>query len=276
MSDLKYLNSKSKLGNDDDDEKSINKSNLIMSKFNTVYRHSVLDILTHYTEIPTDPNPDNNKLSTKNPSSHSNNQVSPILINSKKQDSISNIKIKSLDFNELTISFNHPLIDLEMIRPIKFESKCNNWSDVQKKLITMSKISANSRNLSNLRVSGISYPISILNLLLIFAVLLLPFGYFYPTLLYDNFFSIYLPFMMIFKRYHNLIFFTTILIHLSEFYLLLLPRLKKYRVPLDYAIEWSILILLDGYESIKRFDSYVNLLSSDDVYYDFTNDDYFL
>jgi hypothetical protein len=259
-------------------------SALILSKFNTVYRHSVLDILTHYTEIPTDPNPDNHPLTFRDPNDSLNNSntrdadsnsenASPSLTNSKNatDNAISNVKFKSIDLNEVVISFKHPLFDLEMLRPIQYPHKCTTWDQVKAELIEMSKTAATARHLSHLRVSGISYPVSMFNLLLIFMVGLLPFGYYYPELLYDGFFSKYLPFMMAMQPYHNTIFFATIVCHLLEIYFLMLPRFTKFRVPMDYAIEWTILALLDGFSSIKRFDQYVVTLSPDDVYYDFTN-----
>lgn len=255
---------------------------IILSKFNTVYRHSILDILTFYTDIPTDPNPDNNPLSIRDPNDSLNNiTIAPIKLNPLKtskdsKDSISNVKLKDINFNEIIISFKHSIIELEILRPIKFDSKCSNWKQVEEKLIKMSKISANARNLSNLRVSGISYPISIFNILILFSVSLLPIGYFYNDFLYDNIFKNFIPIMLYFKPFHNYIFLTTIFIHLLEFYIFLVPRIKKFRVPTDYAIEWSILTFLDGYESIKRFDNYVETIKPDDIYYDFTNNEYFL
>lgn len=252
-------------------KKSESSSAIILSKFNTVYRHSVLDILTYYADIPTDPNPDNNPLRSSNEKATSSPTT---LENSKASNTITNIKLKSIDFEGLTVSFKHPLVDTEMLRPIPFDQKCENWTQVEDKLIEMSKISATSRNLSNLRISGISYPTSIPNLFLIFLVLLLPFGYFYSHLLYDTVFANYLPFMLKLKPFHNAIFYITTIIHILEFYILFVPRINKYRVPLDYTIEWFVLTLLDGYESIKRFDAYVEMISPDDIYYDFTNNTY--
>lgn len=251
---------------------------LIQSKFNTVYRHSVFDILTYYADIPTDPNPDNDPLNTKYSHDPTSNDSIAATFVSKKEDpvQIKNVKIKSIDLDQVTISFKHPLVDMEMLRPIAFDTKCENWKEVEHKLIEMSKKAAAKRDLSHIRISGISYPTSILNLALILLVFLLPFGYKYPELLYDKFFATYLPFMMVLKDYHNMIFYTTVLIHIGEFYLFMLPRLRKYRVPLDYAIEWSLLTLLDGYSSVKRFDKYLEYLRSDDTYYDFTETDYFL
>lgn len=254
-------------------------ASIILSKFNTVYRHSVLDILTHYAEIPTDPNPDNSPLATKAPTDTLNSNISQAtasLVSSEKNNSISNVKLKSIDFDQLVISFKHPLVDMEMLRPIPFDRKCSQWSQVEQQLIQMAKTAAKARNLSHLRVSGISYPTSPFNLLLIICVLLLPFGYFWPSLLYDDFFAKFAPFMLYLKPYHNYIYYSTVAIHSTELYFFLLPRFRKYRVPLDYMLEWSTLTLLDGYESVKRFDAYVKTISPDDVYYDFTNDDYFL
>lgn len=253
---------------------------MLLSKFNTVYRHSVLDILTYYTDIPTDPNPDNNPLSVRDPheSLNNSNGQAPTLINSKSNSSnnISNVKIKSLSLTELVISFKHPLVNMEMLRPIPYPHKCQSWFDVQNQIIEMAQISAKARNLSHIRVSGISYPTSFINLFLIFLVILLPIGFYYPDLLYDTIFANYLPFMLSVKPYHNTIFYATIIIHLLEIYFFMFSRFTKYRVPLDYAIEWTLLTLLDGFNTIKRFNNYVKTISPNDVYYDFTNNDYFL
>lgn len=263
---------------------------LILSKFNTVYRHSVLDILTHYADIPTDPNPDNHPLAfrdpndslnnsnTRNAASSSKSSSTPSLINSKNtaQNAITNVKFKSIDLNEVVISFKHPLFDLEMLRPIAYPQKCTSWDQVQAQLIAMSKEAAAARHLSHLRVSGISYPVRIFNLVLIFLVGLLPFGYYYPDLLYDSFFAKYLPSMLAVQPHHNTIFLGAMVCHVLEVYFLMFPRFTKYRVPMDYAIEWTILGLLDGLSSVKRFDRYVATLSPDDVYYDFTNEETFL
>ncbi|TID29631.1 hypothetical protein CANINC_001750 [Pichia inconspicua] len=250
---------------------------IIQSKFNTVYRHSILDILTYYADIPTDPNPDNDPLNTKYSHDTPRDSASATFV-AKKEDNVQirNVKAKSVELDQITISFKHPLVNMEMLRPIAFDSKCNSWKEVEQKMIEMSKEAAANRGLSHIRVSGISYPTSIFNLILILLVLLLPFGFKYPDLLYDRFFAKYLPFMLVLKTYHNAIFYTTICIHFAELYILMLPRVRKFRVPLDYAIEWSLLTILDGYNSVKRFDEYLEHLRSDDVYYDFTETDYFL
>lgn len=254
-------------------------SSIILSKFNTVYRHSVLDILTYYAEIPTDPNPDNSPLTSQTPTDALNSNISQAtasLGSSQNSNSISNVKLKNVDFDQVTICFKHPLIDMEMLRPIPFDSKCSSWTEVQQKLIEMAKIAARARSLSHLRVSGISYPTSPLNLAIIFCVLLLPFGYYWPSILYEHFFAKYLPFMLSVRPYHNYILYSTIAAHCTEFYFFFVPRLRRFRVPLDYALEWAVLVLLDGYASVRRFDRYVKMISPDDTYYDFTNNDYFL
>jgi hypothetical protein len=256
-----------------------NNVSIILSKFNTVYRHSVLDILTHYSGIPTDPNPDNNPLSIRDPNDSRNNNpnISTTLLNSKTESkSITNVKIKNIELDQIIISFKYPLIDMEMIKPIPFNETFKSWDQVENKLIEMSKIAANSRDLSHLRVSGITYPSSFFNLILLFLVFILILGYFNPEFLYNFLFNNYLPSLLLLKNYHNSIFFATITIHLFEVYYFLFPRIKKFRVPFDYTIEWFVLTMLDGFESIKRFDSYVETLSNDDTYYDFTNIEYFL
>lgn len=251
---------------------------LILSKFNTIYRHSVLDILTHYAGIPTDPNPDNNPLSTRDPNDSLNNDpnVATTLLNSKTQtaNSISNVKLKSIALDEVVVSFKYPNIELEMLKPIPFDKACGNYHEVEQTLIKMSKEAAAARNLSHLRVSGIQYANTLWDLVLIALISLLPIGHYYSNVLYESFFATYFPFMLKLQPYHDYIMYATILIHLMETYFLLFPRFTRYRVPLDYAIEWTVLTLLEGAPSIKRFDRYVELISSDDVYYDFSNTDY--
>lgn len=254
-------------------------ASIILSKFNTVYRHSVLDILTYYAEIPTDPNPDNNPLSTRDPNDSRNNNpnVTTTILNSKAEsNTITNVKFKEIAFDQVIISFKHPLVDMEMLKPIPFDEKCKNWTEVESKLMEMSKISANARNLSHLRVSGIYYPTSIFNLFLVSSILVLIYGFFDLDSLYDTFFLKYIPSMCVLKPFHNYILYATMVIHTIEVYFLLYPRIIKYRVPFDYTIEWCVLTMIDGFESIKRFDKYVETLSPDDVYYDFTATEYFL
>lgn len=255
---------------------------MILSRFNTVYRHSVLDILTHYADIPTDPIPEHSPLSTRDPHDYLHNRksadVTATLLASKYPASshITNVKLKSLDFDQITISFRHPLVDTEMLRPIPYPAKCSSWPEVEDQLITMAKVAAKARNRSHIRVSGIRYPTSPFNLLLLVLVSLLPLGYFFPDLLYGRFFAQYLPFMLPLQPYHSLIFAFALICHALEIFFFLLPRISYFRVPPDYTLEWGLLCAFDGYESIKRFDAYVQTLSDDGVYYDFTNTDYFL
>lgn len=267
-------------GQQQESEKVDESSAILLSKFNTVYRHNLLDILTHYADIPTDPNPDNNLIVSET-NNQQQQQATLSAPESKSSTNIYNIKLKSIDFNDLTISFKVPLLgDVEMLKPIPYplefndNNKITSWTQVQNVIIQMSKEAANSRKLSNLRISGISYPSSLFNILLVFLVMLLPFGYFYPHLLYDHFFANYLTKLHFLQPFHNRIFYAAFVCHFIEFWIFMVPRFNRFRVPKDYAIEWWVLTMLDGYESVKRFDSYIEMIKPDSVYYDFTDTDY--
>lgn len=194
--------------------------------------------------------------------------------NSAQQtDSVHSVKLTGLEMNELTISFKHSALEVEISKPMAFDypdsmDKCDSWEDVREVLVHMAEKAAEARGVSAIVLREVQHPTNPLNILLIGTVFMLCYGIFDLDQLYNWFAMVpILKYLVLLKPYHAYITYGTFLIHLMEIRMLLLPRLEKYRVSTDYAIEWSLWLFLDGYASISRFDGTVERIKKGTKYW---------
>ncbi|ODV62008.1 uncharacterized protein ASCRUDRAFT_75240 [Ascoidea rubescens DSM 1968] len=185
----------------------------------------------------------------------------------KVDSHLSNIRMTNIDLTSITITFNHTdLGDQDIVKPIQFDAPLTSLSESRFKLIEMAKYAAQKRNVSHFQIQDIVYPSSIPEFTLLSLFFLLIFSYFRKDLIYDSLFKNYLnipPNIVLFlKNNVHYTIFITILGHLSEFYLILLPKLRFYRVPFDFKIEWFFFTFLEGYLAIRRFNKLVQKYSS--------------
>ncbi|ODV86023.1 hypothetical protein CANARDRAFT_212306 [[Candida] arabinofermentans NRRL YB-2248] len=211
----------------------------ILSKYNRSYRINLQDILNVYGYVKIDNN-------------------------------IANIRLRQVDLTSITIGFNHFDIEHELFKPIQFDNdlKPIGYSQVDDLIMDMAKTSAKKRGYSYIQVQTISSPSNIFELLLISFIILMVLGYYYPVLIFDKFFiNIGIPIYIcqLLKDKISLIYYTTIIIHLIELIIFMIPKLIYHRVPIDYFIEWCIYTLIEGFPAIKRFNKIVNKYEIGDI-----------
>lgn len=215
---------------------------LIISKFNRRYRHNLEDILNFYGEVTTDSNV------------------------------VEKIRMKEIDLEQFTIGFHMEIVEFEILKPIPYDDvdhKCKNWDDVETRLVKMCNEAAESRGYSAICLKKVIYPLNIWNILLIVCILLLFLGVYEPDLVYDTILG-KIPYIEYLKPYNNAILIAAMITHLTESIVFMRPKLAYYRVPADYQMEWYVLSMLDGYQSVLRLQKYVD--ASKDRYFDFTDD----
>lgn len=183
------------------------------------------------------------------------------------------VRATDLELTDLTVSFRHPALDVDMTKPIALDcpagmTKCESWEDVHKALIHMAQKAAHQRGVSSIVLKGVDYPTSFGNIVLIGLVAMLAWGCWYGDLLYAFFSSVtMLNWLTILKPYHVHIAVATLVTHLVETYVFLRPRLQRHRVNIDDTIEWYLFALLDGYPTVRRFDARVARVSPDSLYW---------
>ncbi|AMD22526.1 HHL244Cp [Eremothecium sinecaudum] len=171
-------------------------------------------------------------------------------------EKISDIWMIELEKDHFTLQFKHSELELELQKTIIFDPPLKDWSEAKPRFIEMSKEAAAGRGYSHIQVKDIDYP-SVQEWLLIALIYL-------PVLIYfkrDVIDSVPLPeivYEVISQDVALLGIIAGVFIcHNIECYVLLRPRLVKYRVPKDYSIDWYFFGLLEGYSAIKRFDRMV-------------------
>lgn len=234
----------------------------LLSAFNKKYSPSLEDILVYYGGIST------STTTVPTATAFPTGQT----LSTAGEVSIYNVKLASISFKELTLSFRHPFVEAEITKPMELVlpptlETCESWDDVKLALIYMAKEAAISRGYSHIVLSGINYPKSPTDFALIVLVFMLLYGHYNLEILYQFFTRIGLTPLLHFKPYHSYIMYGTFVIHLLEIYFFLVPLFKKYRVPTDYAIEWYLFALLDGYPTIKRFKNRVKMFEDDEKYW---------
>lgn len=236
-----------------------------LSEINRYHRTNLSDVLAFYGGI------------TVAPETTQDVQTTAFVTGPTGQNTqIHSIKLTALDLHEMTITFRHPALDVDMERPIKLQcppglEKCQNHEDVKECLIYMFQKSAESRGFSEIVLRGVAYPTSVFNIVLIGLVFMLLYGHYQSDKLYSFFESLpgVLSWLAVLKPFHDYIMYGTFVIHVVEIYYFLLPCLRKYRISTDYAIEWYLLALLDGYPTIKRLEDRVSKIKLTGKYWKF-------
>lgn len=178
-------------------------------------------------------------------------------------NSIYSAKLTGLEMDEMTISFKHSALEVDISKPIALDTpdsikKCQSWDDVRETLVFMAIKAAEKRGVSEIVLRGVEYPNTLGNFLLIGLVMMVLYGHYNLDQLYNWFQSVpILKYLVIFKPYHHYLTYGTFISHIVEIWMFLIPRLAKYRISTDYTIEWYLLTLLDGYPTIRRLDQRV-------------------
>ncbi|GME80636.1 unnamed protein product [Ambrosiozyma monospora] len=208
---------------------------IILSNFNTNYKHNLQDLLIVYAEIPLSQN-------------------------------ISDLKLKDITFDYLTLSFKHDDLEFEILKPIELikdpnskgdDNDTKNWDSVKRSLIYMCNEAASKRGLSPIKLEKITYPCKPFDFFLLGCI-----GYNIYNLLWLKNYSVL----------HLIVLGIWLPIHLVEMYVFLIPRLRKFRIPQDAVLEWVVMTFLEGYPIIRLIDGLVKEeeASNDGVYFNLT------
>ncbi|GMG20427.1 unnamed protein product [Ambrosiozyma monospora] len=215
----------------------------ILSNFNTSYKHNLQDLLIVYAEIPLSQN-------------------------------ISDLKLKDITFDYLTLSFKHDDLEFEILKPIELLKAPNsnsnskdddddddhhpkNWDEVKRSLIYMCNEAASKRGLSPIKLEKVTYPCK-------------PFDFFLLGCIGFNIYN--LLWLKNFNYLHLIVLGIWLPIHLVEMYVCLIPRLRKFRIPQDAVLEWVVMTFLEGYPIVRLIDGLVKEeeASNDGVYFNLT------
>lgn len=165
---------------------------------------------------------------------------------------IKNIQLKSIENSHLVIGFTHRDVDFTIEKIISLDPPLQNLGEARLRLVDMAKEAAAARGYSHKQVSEILYPTQPQEFLLLALVAALIFAFFKTDTFYGKWFA-NIGFLQAVRPYTATIFYGTVAIHVAELALVMMPKLNKYRVPIDYKIEWIIFTLLEGFPAIRRF-----------------------
>ncbi|CCE62203.1 hypothetical protein TPHA_0C00460 [Tetrapisispora phaffii CBS 4417] len=167
---------------------------------------------------------------------------------------ITAVRLLSYDLQSMTIRFHHNEVEFDIDKLIVFETPLTQLSDFTVYIDKMVRKAAKERNYSHIQINEVVYPNNIVEYIIIVAVFLPLMCYFYRPLLH------LLPLPEFIKEFLDNDFILiaiealAIITHILETYILLRPKLKFYRVPTDFLIEWYALGLLEGYAPAKRLE----------------------
>lgn len=162
------------------------------------------------------------------------------------------VRMQSIELECMTLQFTHKEIDTDVEKTILLEPPLKDWNEARPRLVEMAHTAAAKRGLSTIQVNEMSYPMTIPEYALICAVFLPLVCYKYRRVLYwlplpssvagflDN--DVVLGSVMLFA----------VVAHVIEVLTILRPKLRFYRVPTDFLIEWYLFGILEGYPCIKR------------------------
>lgn len=204
------------------------KKAIIISKFNRRYKHCMEDILNYYADVAT------------------------------QENDIVKIQLKDIDFEQMTFSFRHEMVEFEILKPVRYENDkvCKNWGEVESTIVDMCRKAAASKHLSSICLKKIVYPDGPLDLLLVLGVCLLFLARYQPDFVYDTLLA-KIPYVEKLRPWNTEMLIATAIIHIIEMWVCLRPKLAYYRVPIDYQLEWYCCAMLDGYMSANRLERYV-------------------
>ncbi|QPG72928.1 hypothetical protein FOA43_000232 [Brettanomyces nanus] len=218
-----------------------NRAALIISKLNRRYKHCLDDLLNYYGKVAT------------------------------QENEIEKIRVKEIDFEQITIGFHHKMVDFEILKPLRYEDDrvCKNWNEVESTIQKMCYTAANAKNVSPICLKKIVYPFSPINWLLIFGMSLLFIGHYNPDFIYNRLLG-RISLIPPFKPWNDTILLGAMITHVTESLTLLRPKMAYYRIPVDYKMEWYACSMLDGFASVNRLNNYVK--SIEGRYFDFSDD----
>ncbi|ODQ82293.1 hypothetical protein BABINDRAFT_158918 [Babjeviella inositovora NRRL Y-12698] len=163
-------------------------------------------------------------------------------------EEVSQIKLKEISTISMTISFHHEGLDTEVLKPIPFEPPMTSLDgEARTRLVELAKTAATARGFSHIQINQYVYPNSLLEYFLLLVLLYMGSVYYRWDASKDI--PVWFP---LFSNYGKIIIGVLAVIHVVEIRFVLLPLLRKYRVPTDYKLEWIIATLLEGMFSIQR------------------------
>lgn len=167
---------------------------------------------------------------------------------------IKHVRMHSIELECMTLQFMHDDIDYDVEKTILFQPALKDWSEAKSKLVTMAHEAAAKRNLSHIQINDMSYPDTVVEYIVIIAVLLPFICYKWRKVLW------WLPIpssVASFLDNDNVlrgVMLFAFLTHLLESWALLRPKLNFYRVPTDFLVEWYLFGLLEGFAPVKRLE----------------------
>lgn len=186
----------------------------------------------------------------------------------KNSVNVHNVRLTSINNERLVISFNLPYIDFDVEKVIFFpeikkesSSKDNISKELLDKFINFSKSYSLQRGYSNIQIKEY-VEVGKFDVFVIFLVLNPIIALLLPNKIY---FTKFLSFIIRYPKLLDIlqdnlktIIVAAFAIHAIEYFMVMLPKLKRYRVPNDIFIEWTVACLLEGYGPIKRFNQLVS------------------
>lgn len=169
-------------------------------------------------------------------------------------DQISNVRLFNIELEYMTLQFQHGAVEYDIEKTILFQPPLNDWSEARERLVSMANEAAKKRNLSTIQVNDMSYPSTVLELIILVLAQLPLVCYYFRSVLY------WLPIPLALKQFLDsdvtLLGVTLLayITHALEVLFLLKPRLEFYRVPTDFLIEWYLFGILEGYAPVKRLE----------------------
>lgn len=174
-------------------------------------------------------------------------------------DKISNIKLTAIDTKQMTITFAHEDVEFDVEKVIPFEPELESLSEARTRLVEMAKFAASERGFSHFQIAEFMSPLPYQ--LALIGVIYLPIAsYFFPSILKNSFVTKHLlsEAKADWLLKHALkITGLTLGIHALEDWFILKPKLAKFRVPIDFQLEWYLSGLLEGFGAVKRFNMVV-------------------
>lgn len=177
----------------------------------------------------------------------------------------SSIKMTDVNDKSFTVEFKDKAgSSYKRIIFYDLEPETASSKSIKDSLVTMAKVSARKRGYAHYQITKVSYPSFAILMWVLFVVL--TFLSFNPELFKSLLgkssllveLGTYLPqpvwsFFGAVEKYANVISFTTYTIHILEILTIMLPQLKKYRVPFKASLVWVIMHFIEGYFTVVRF-----------------------
>lgn len=172
----------------------------------------------------------------------------------KVDNKIANIILRDIELDHMSIGFNHFDIEFEIMKVIELDPPLESFKQARERLVTMAKHAAKARGYSHFQINEMSYANCPYDYAIVSLVLLAAAAYFFPALVFGVLAQAVPGSVIEFlKSITARVFYATVVIHLAETLVFMVPLLKKYRVPLDFKLEWLVASMLEGYGAKRRF-----------------------